>query len=258
MSQEKSYETNIGWSTPDSITLFGKDFPNEILGNLNFGDMAFLELVGRVPDENESRMFNAMLVTLVEHGLTPSTLAARLTYIGAPESLQAAVAAGLCGLGTVFVGSVEGASKMLYEAGGPDDGRGLSEKAEEIVERFAAEKRIVPGIGHPFHKPIDPRTPRLIKIAEETGFNGHYVQLVQEVARVAGERKGRHLPCNATGVLGALCCEFGLDWQICRGLGVMARAVGIVGHLLEESRKPMAMDLWLETEERATRHMRGE
>ncbi len=253
---ETTYETDIGWSAPDSITLFGRDFPNEILGNLNLGDMAFLELVGRVPNANESRMFNAMLVTLVEHGLTPSTLAARLTYTGAPESLQAAVAAGLCGLGTVFVGSIEGAAKMLYEAGDPGDGQDLTARATGIVDRFAAAKAIVPGIGHPFHKPIDPRTPRLIKIAEETGFSGHYVALVQEVARIAGERKGRPLPCNATGILGALCCEFGLEWKICRGLGVMARAVGLVGHILEETRKPIAMKLWLETEERATRHMR--
>lgn len=256
MRSGEDYRTDIGWSAPDSITIFGKDLPSEILGTLNFGDMAFLEMLGRVPDANESRMFNAMLVTLVEHGLTPSTLVARMTYLGAPESLQAAVAAGLCGLGSVFVGSIEGAAKMLHEAGTPDDGTGLTARAETILDRFEAEGRIVPGIGHPFHKPIDPRTPRLIQIARETGFAGHYVELVQEVARVAGERKGRSLPCNATGILGALCCELGLDWKICRGLGVMARAVGIVGHLLEESRRPMARDLWLETEERATRHLR--
>lgn len=254
----EKYHTDIGWSTPDSITLFGRDFPSEILGTLNLGDMAFLEMVGRVPDANESRMFNAMLVTLVEHGLTPSTIAARLTYTGAPESLQAAVAAGISGLGTVFVGSIEGAAKMLYEAGAPGDDVDMTRRAEEILDRFAEAKQIVPGIGHPFHKPIDPRTPRLVQLAQETGFEGYYVKLVQEVARVAGERKGRPLPCNATGILGALCCEFGLDWKICRGLGVMARAVGIVGHLLEETRRPMAMNIWLDTEEKATQHLRGE
>lgn len=258
MTLEKNYRTDIGWSTADSITIFGRDLPSEILGVLNFGDMAFLELLGRVPNANESRMFNAMLVTLVEHGLTPSTLVARMTYLGAPESLQAAVAAGLCGLGSVFVGSVEGAAKMLYDGMEMDDGTGPTKLAERILDRFAAEGGSIPGIGHPFHKPIDPRTPRLIQIAEETGFSGRYVQLVQEVARVAGERKGRPLPCNATGILGALCCEFALNWKICRGLGVMARAVGIVGHLIEEGRRPLARDLWLETEERATRHLRQE
>jgi hypothetical protein len=42
----------------------------ENLGHLSFGDMAFLELMARIPTSNDSKMFNAILVTLVEHGLT--------------------------------------------------------------------------------------------------------------------------------------------------------------------------------------------
>lgn len=254
----KPYHTEIGWSSPDSITLFGRSLPDEILGHLSFGDMAFLELTRRVPTPGESRMFNAMLVTLVEHGLTPSTLVARLTYLGAPESLQGAVAAGLSGLGSVFVGSMEGSAKMLSEAmPDPAVAPDLDAIAAAIVARFAETKSIVPGIGHPFHKPIDPRTPRLIQIAEETGFNGPYVRLIQLVAAGAGRARKRDLPCNATGILGALCCEMQLDWRIARGLGVMARAVGLVGHILEESKNPIAADLWLRTEQEATEHFRA-
>jgi len=246
--------TDIGSSTPDTITVFGRDFTSEILGHLSFGDMAFLELTTRLPTPAESTMFNAMLVTLVEHGLTPSSLVARLTFLGAPESLQAAVAAGLCGLGTVFVGSIEGTAKMLSEAMPlpAEDRAGL---ANAIVDRFERDRAIIPGIGHPFHKPIDPRTPRLLALARQTGFDGPYVALVQEVAAEAERRKGKSLPVNATGVLGALCCEMGLDWHICRGLGVMARAVGLVGHLLEEMRRPMARKVWLDTANAATRHV---
>src|SRR3546814_21152180 len=83
--KRKPLRTDIGWSDASSITLFGKDFPSEILGHLNLGDMGFLELTGRLPSAGESRMFNAMGVTLVEHGLTPSAPAARLTYLGAPD-----------------------------------------------------------------------------------------------------------------------------------------------------------------------------
>lgn len=254
----KQYRTEIGWSSPDSITLFGRSLPDEILGHLSFGDMAFLELTGRAPTANESKMFNAMLVTLVEHGLTPSTLVARLTYLGAPEALQAAVAAGLCGLGSVFVGSVEDTAKMLYAAmPDPRPEADLDALARSTVAEFAAAKTIVPGIGHPFHKPIDPRTPRLIALADETGFHGAYVSLVQAIAAEAGRARNRVLPTNATGILGALCCEMGFDWKICRGLGVMARAVGLVGHILEETRNPIARDVWLRTEEEATEHFRA-
>ena len=252
-----SIRTDIAWSSADSITAFGRDLPTEILGHVSFGDMAFLEITQRIPNANESRMFNAMLVTLVEHGLTPSTIAARLTYLGAPEAMQAAVAAGLSGLGSVFVGSTEGTARMLYEAmPRPDPAADFAALAGTIVQKFSDERTILPGIGHPFHKPIDPRTPRLIELAAETGFNGPYVALVQEVAAEAERRKGKSLPVNATGVLGALCCEMGFDWRVCRGIGVMARAVGLVGHILEEARNPIARQIWLQAEEAATQHLR--
>ena len=253
--KNKPIRTDIGWSDASSITLFGRDFPSEILGHLNLGDMGFLELTGRIPTANESRMFNAMVVTLVEHGITPSALVARLTYLGAPESMQAAVAAGLSGLGTVFVGSIEGCAKMLYEAmPKPDPDLDLAPLARATAEKFQAAKRIVPGIGHPFHKPVDPRAPRLYALARETGFDGPYLRLVTAIAKEAEALSGRVLPVNATGAIGALCCEMGFDWKICRGLGVMARAVGLVGHILEESRRPMAEEVWHLVEEQATAH----
>jgi citrate synthase len=224
--------SDLAWSTRERIVVRGKDLPAEILGTLNLGDMAFLELTGRVPNEKESRLFNAMVVTLVEHGVTPSALAARMTYLGAPESLQAAVAAGLCGLGSVFVGSMEGVAKML------------SENADiESMKR-------VPGLGHPIHKPVDPRTVRLFEIARETGFYGKHCRRMEQIA------KDKNLTLNATGAIGALACELGLDWKIVKGLGVMARAVGLVGHLLEESRQPMAEEIWHRLEDEATSHVK--
>src|SRR5687768_13282206 len=138
---KKEIRSDIGWSTAERITVYGKDLPSEILGHLNLGDMAFLELTGRVPNPKESKLFNAMVVTLVEHGVTPSAIVARLTYLGAPEALQAAVAGGLLGLGSVFVGSMEGVAKLLTESTGKD--------AKQIV----AEHKRIPGLGHPLHKP---------------------------------------------------------------------------------------------------------
>ena len=232
---KKPIRSDLAWSTVDRIVVRGKDLPGEILGYLNLGDMAFLELTGRTPTAKESKLFNAMVVTLVEHGVTPSALAARLTYLGAPEAMQAAVAAGLCGLGSVFVGSTEGVARMLSET--PDK------------KSILANKRI-PGLGHPLHKPIDPRTKRLFEIARETGHYGKYCKLMEEVS------KQKKLTLNATGAIGALACELGLDWRAVRGLGVMARAVGLVGHLLEEARQPMAMAVWERIEEEASRHLR--
>jgi citrate synthase len=224
--------SDLAWSTRERITVRGKDLPGEILGKVNLGDMAFLELTGRLPDEKESRLFNAMVVTLVEHGITPSALAARLTYLGAPEAMQAAVAAGLCGLGSVFVGSMEGVARMLSE------------------DADVGQMKRVPGLGHPLHKPVDPRTVRLFEIARETGFYGKFCRRMEEIGRK------KNMVVNATGAIGALACELGLDWRAVKGLGVMARAVGLVGHLLEESRQPMAEAVWHQIEEQASRHLK--
>jgi citrate synthase len=224
--------SDLGWSTADRITVLGKDLPGEILGKVNLGDMAFLELTRRLPNEKESRLFNAMVVTLVEHGITPSALAARLTYLGAPEAMQAAVAAGLSGLGSVFVGSMEGVARMLSENADVD------------------QMKRVPGLGHPLHKPVDPRTVRLFQIARETGFYGKYCERMEEIGRK------KNLVVNATGAIGALACELGLDWRAVKGLGVMARAIGLVGHLLEEARQPMAEAVWHQIEEQASKHLK--
>ena len=258
MSKRKSIRSDIAWSTPSSITVKGFDLCRDLLGKVSLGDMAFLELTDRLPTQRESAVFNAIAVTLVEHGLTPSAMATRMTYVGAPEAMQAAVAAGLCGLGSVFVGSMETAAHMLQEAI-PDPAAHADPEplAHGIVERFQATKQAVPGIGHPLHKPVDPRAPRLFEIAARNGYDGPYVKLMQAVAKEAEARYGRSLPVNATGAIGAIASELRLPWQIVRGIGVMARAIGLVGHIREEMREPLALEVKARAEEEATAHLRG-
>src|SRR6202011_1546596 len=105
-AKRKKLKSDLGRSTTDRIVVRGHDLVN-LLGKVSLGDFAFLELKGRLPTPQESVVFNAIAVTLVEHGVTPSAIAARLTYLGAPEALQGAVAAGLLGLGERFGGPVE-------------------------------------------------------------------------------------------------------------------------------------------------------
>jgi citrate synthase len=104
---------------------------------------------------------------------------------------------------------------------------------------------------------VDPRTVRLFAIAGETGFGGPYVKLMQLVQQLAENATGKALPLNATGAIGAICCEMKLPWSVCRGLGVMARAIGLVGHVLEESRTPLGFEVWHRVEEEASASIRG-
>lgn len=244
MKPRKPLRSQMGWSTPDKIVVRGHDLANELIGHIDFGQMTFLEITGRRPTAAEAEMFNALLVTLVEHGMTPQAIAARLVNLAAPEALQAAVAAGLCGVGTVFAGGSEATAKMLQEAlqDRPAD-TDLKALAAEIVGAHVSRKAVIPGIGHPLHKPVDPRTPVLFGIAERTGFRGRYVALIEAIAAEAERRLKRPLPINATGAIGAILCELGFPWRICRGIVVISRAVGLVGHLAEEMRNPIAWEI---------------
>lgn len=249
--------SDIAWATPSKVVIHGLDLCAEIVGQLDFGQMAFLQVFARLPkDANELRMFNALMVILVEHGITPSSLATRMTYCGAPESVQAAVAAGLLGLGSVFVGSLDEAARMVQEAiPDPANPPAIKDKAAEIVTRYRAQKKIVPGLGHPFHKPVDPRTGALLEVARETGYYGPYAELMLAIGAEAERQTKRNLPVNVTGAMGAVASQMGVAWQVCRGLAVAARAVGLVGHIIEEMRQPMADELYLRTEHEASQHL---
>ena len=252
----RAIQSNMGWSTVDRIVVQGMDLTKQLLGKVNLGDMAFLELTGRLPTPQQSIVFNAMLVTLVEHGLTPQSIVTRLVYLGAPEALQAAVAAGLCGVGSVFAGGSEGAAKMLREALPQDPQADLAEVARRVVADFKSKRVAIPGLGHTRHKPIDPRTPCLFEIAAANQLRGRYVALLEHIGLEAERVHNRSLPINATGAIAALCCELGFDWKLARGIAVIGRAIGLVGHLAEEIRQPIAREIQLRAEEECSEQAR--
>jgi citrate synthase len=236
--------SNTGASTPDRIVVYGHDLINDLLGSTSLSQMAFLALTGRRPNADESAVFDAITLTLVEHGMTPMAIASRLTILGAPESLQGAVAAGLLGMGDRFGGGAEAAADLLRSTLAGVDGKDIDTLAAHVVTEHMMAKRPVPGLGHHIHKPIDPRTPKLFDIAKSHGLAGRHVALMQALGREAEARTGRSLPVNATGAIGALCCELGLPKEAPRGITIMARSIGLVGHLIEESRAPIAREIW--------------
>jgi citrate synthase len=156
------------------------------------------------------------------------------------------MAAGLLGVGSTFVGSIEGAAKMLQTA---ELDASDAELAAAIVDEFVGTGRRVPGLGHPVHKDQDPRAAKLFQIAAQHGVSGRHASLLEAVREAAESRAERHLPINATGAIVAIASDLGFPWQICRSLGVVARAAGLAGHLLEEMRNPLAREVWLRADE---------
>jgi citrate synthase len=253
MSTSDWLHTDIGATTADSITIRGRDLAGELMGRMTFTELAFLLVQGREPGPGETRLLDAVLVSLADHGLTPTVLAARLTHTGAPESLQGAVAAGLLGAGSVFLGVVEDAAVFLGEivrAAGADTDADLERAAgDAVAARLAAGLRI-PGLGHPIHKAEDPRTPRMYAIAAEAGVLGANLRALELVAAAAAGRSGRALPINGAGAAGAALADLGFDPAIVRGFALLARTAGVVAHLAEEMQRPLGMPLFRELDAR--------
>src|SRR4029453_19380445 len=227
-----SFETSVGTSDADSITVMGRDLARDLMGKATLTELAFLVVQRRMPKPEETRLFDAVLVSLADHALTPTVLAARLTHTGAPESLQGAVAAGLLGAGSVSLGVVEDTVRFLDAIG--DD-------VEAGVARELEAGRRIPGLGHPVHKVQDPRTPRIYAIAEETGLAGTHLARLREASAAHARRTGRELPINGAGVAGAALADLGFPAALLRGFALLARTAGLVGHLGGEMERPPRM-----------------
>ncbi|SAL37373.1 Citrate synthase 2 [Caballeronia cordobensis] len=241
-------KTEIGYTTIDTITVRGKDLSNEILGKMDFIETMMLTILNRVPDAREKRMINLILVTACDHGLTPSAMSARLTYLGAPEAMQAAVAAGLLGAGSVFLGTTQNAAEMLIEAAKDlsDDAsdEAVLECAREALARAREKKQPIYGVGHPIHVNGDPRVATLAGVSRENGYFGKHWRLMFAIERVFREERGKALPINAVGAIGAIIGDMGLDPLLARGFMLVGRAAGLIGHLYEERKEPVGQALW--------------
>lgn len=254
------FPTSLGTSTAEQIRLLGRDLTGELMGQVGFGELAFWLVAMRRPTAGETRVFEAVLVALADHGFTPTAIAARLTYLSAPDSLQGALAAGLLGGGSRFLGVTENCGIYLHRilerrrAAGeplPEDEEGWDTLAREAVRATRAEKRFVPGLGHPVHKVEDPRTPVLIRIADEEGLRGPHLRLFEAIGRVHEDILGRRLPLNGAGVCGAALADLGLPVELLRGFALLARAAGLLGQLAEERRRPIGMDAYLTVDRNA-------
>jgi len=229
---ELEFPTSLGTSTADEIRLLGQNLTEDLMGEVGFAELAFWLVTLRRPSPSEVRIFEAVLVALADHGFTPTAISARLTYLSAPDSLQGAMAAGLLGGGSRFLGVTEDCGQFLHavlerQADLPTDDAGWDELALDAVRRAREAGRYVPGLGHPVHKVLDPRTPRLIAIAEEEGLRGPHLRLFEAIGRTHEQVLGRRLPLNGAGVCGAALADLGLPVELLRGFALLARAAEI-------------------------------
>jgi citrate synthase len=235
--------TRISRAFPDRVEVRGRDLAGDLMGRLSFTEYFHLLLTGREPSDDERFFLDLLLVSIAEHGLMPSNIAARMTLAADPESLQGAVAAGILGAGPVILGAAEDCALLL--AAMHAEGRDPLQVAGEI--HTAGGK--VPGFGHPLHRPVDPRAERILEVADERGVSGPHVALARGLRDAVAETWGKPLTLNVSMPIAAVMLDLGYSPAIVKAVPILARTASLLAHLAEEQEQPLGFLLAAKAEE---------
>lgn len=240
--------TRLCTSDVDNIWIRGRNLCDDLIGKMSFTDFILFHFFGSEPTELQRTVVDAVLVCIMEHGMTPSAVASRVTYLGAPEALQGAVAAGLLGAGSRFVGTADESAALLKRIADKPEGERVAE-AKAIAEEFTQAKRFLPGYGHPIHVNGDPRVGRLDAVAREAGAKGEYLDAMYLLGDAIKQASGKNIVINVNAAIGAVLLEADIPPTIARGFNLIARCAGLVGHLLEEQTEPAGYTIWKTADE---------
>lgn len=238
--QSQPYQA-ICTSNPETIIVRGHDLVDNLVGSISFTEYTWLLVAGSLPDEKQRRMLDATLVAIAEHGLVPSVQAARMTLAASPEAVQGAVAAGLLGCGSVILGASESAGAFFRDVRQEKEASGSSTlaAAEKLLLRYKEEKKPVPGYGHPLHKGHDPRAERLLAIARDLGLAGIHCEIAKTVETLIPDIIGKPLVMNVSSAIPCVLLDAGYPLLALKGVPLLARTAGLIGHLLEEQTRPI-------------------
>ena len=174
--------SHIAQAYPDRVEVRGRDLTGDLMGRLTFTEYFHLLLTGDEPTADQRDFLDLLLISIAEHGMMPTNVAARMTLAADPGSLQGAVAAGILGCGPVILGTAEECARLLAR-------RRATPREIARAIRTAAGK--LPGFGHPVHKPLDPRAERILELADARGVSGAHVAMARALRDAVTEAWGR-------------------------------------------------------------------
>ncbi|MFL5895551.1 MAG: citryl-CoA lyase [Thermoleophilaceae bacterium] len=229
--------SHISQAYPDRVEVRGRDLTGDLMGRLTFTEYFHLLVTGREPTDDQRFFLDLLLVAIAEHGMMPTNVAARMTLAADPDSLQAAVAAGILGCGPVLLGTAEECAKLLERTHASSD----DPKAVAAEIRAAGGK--LPGFGHPVHKPVDPRAERILELADSRGVSGPHVALARGFRDAAAEAWGKPLTMNLSMPIAAVMLDLGFPSSVVKAIPILARTAGLLAHLAEEQNEPLGFTL---------------
>jgi citrate synthase len=240
IGRQDQHSSAISTSNAETIVVRGRDLTQDLMGKVSFTELMWLLVTGAMPSAPQRTVLDSTLVAIAEHGLVPSVQVSRMTLAAAPEALQGAVAAGILGCGSVVLGSSEAAGRFFAEVaervGKSSD---LDAAITAVVGEYRAVRRSIPGYGHPLHKGKDPRAERLLQIARQVGLAGRHIAIAERVEQLLPQLVGRALALNVSGGIPSVLLDAGYPLLALKGVPLLARTAGLIGHLLEEQTRPI-------------------
>ena len=229
------WRTSIIDMEPGRIDIRGRPI-QELIGTLSFSQMIWLMLRGDIPTESQARLFEAALVAAVDHGPQAPSIATARMAVTCGVGLNNAMASAVNMLGDVHGGAGEQAV-ALYHAVEAADG----DVAGTLANWTAAHGKFIPGFGHRFHKPRDPRAPRLLELVDEAVFTGIckgvYANIARGIETELAAQKGKPVPMNIDGATAVIFAELGFAAPLARGIFCLSRSVGILAHAWEQQQQ---------------------
>jgi citrate synthase len=249
--------SHLSQAYPDRVEVRGCDLTGDLMGRVSFTEYFHLLLTGHEPTDDERFFLDLLLVSIAEHGMMPSNVAARMTLAADPGSLQGAVAAGILGAGTVVLGASESCARLLEKmqaqvASGGDP----AAVARDIATAISTSGGKVPGFGHPVHRPLDPRAERILELADARAVSGPHVLLARRLSEAVAETWDTPLPMNVAMPIAAVMLDLGFSSAVVKAVPILARTAGLLAHLAEEQQDPLGFLLAAKAEE-AIAYQRG-
>lgn len=227
----KKWKTAISFNTKDETYIRGYPL-TQMIGNLTFTESIYLVLKGELPTENEKNMFDAMLTSVIDHGIAPPSVTGMRNILSGGNDLHVGVAAGILAFGRYHGGALEDAMKILQE--GVKKSEDITKTAKEIAKQVAKGDLRIGGFGHKYYKDFDPRTKKLLTLAQEYGFYGKHCQFATILEQEIEKEKGKKLVINVDGAIAAIASDMGFDYRLGKGFFIIGRVAGLVAHAFEE------------------------
>ncbi|WP_247869179.1 citryl-CoA lyase [Ahrensia sp. 13_GOM-1096m] len=224
---------------PGKINLRGHPI-QDLIGNVTFPQMIWLMIRGQLPSDEHAKLFECALVSAVDHGPQAPSIATARMAVTCGLDLNGAMASAVNMLDDVHGGAGEQAVELYgWAHDAMKDGVPITIAVSDAVERWRSERtKFIPGFGHRFHKPEDPRAPRLLALVdqavEDSIVGGQYASIGRLIQKYLNDEKGRPVPMNIDGATAIIYAELGFAGPLARGLFCLSRSVGILSHAWEQ------------------------